>query len=268
MWQIVLLHTRRADYARCFKSDQSAIIFHCFKRNALQGFLFYLWVCGTALYACQSNQPSTLLYLESSYHETGLILTWDATEWTLPDGVVLEGTEEKSENVLTVRSGWNEDSLYFYFRVEDQCLRAYQHEQDHPRLFLDDMVEVLIDPRMDRDTCWAEDDLVYHINILGVKKDDRGSAECVTDPTWNGDGRIWVETLGTVNDTLDQDTGYLVTLALPWSELGPQPRPGLEMGVNFANGDNDGKGRQLFDWVDAWPMRSPHQFGTLVLKGK
>ena len=171
-----------------------------------------------------------------------------------------------SENQLYVFSKWSNDSLYFYFKVEDTDLRAYQTENDHPELFLDDMVEILIDTGNHKDSCWSEDDIVYHVNLLGVKKDDRGSKECITNPEWNGNARISLQLFGTLNDTTDIDTGYLITLAFPWDELRRKPERGLKMGINFANGDNDGKGRQIFDWVGAWPMRSTYAFGELILK--
>lgn len=129
-----------------------------------------------------------------------------------------------------------------------------------------DMVEVLIDTQNDKDTCWAADDIVYHINLLGVKKDDRGTPTCQTNPLWDGNAHITVIHFGTVNDTTDIDQGYMVMLALSWTELEQKPIPGLTMGINFANSDNNGKGRQLFDWVGAWPMRSPYAFGNLILK--
>lgn len=166
---------------------------------------------------------------------------------------------------MSVYSSWNEDSLYFNFKVIDTDLRAYQTEQDHSKLFLDDMVELLLDPGNDKDSCWSTDDIVYHVNLLGVKKDDRGSTECLSDPKWNGNAGITLQLIGTLNETQDQDEGYLLKLSIPWVEIGQTPKDGLRIGVNFANGDNDGKGRQLFDWVDAWPMRSPYAFGDLVL---
>lgn len=170
-----------------------------------------------------------------------------------------------SDNQMIVRSYWDSDSLYFHFEVRDTDLRAFQTEQDHPQLFLDDMVEVLIDADNDKGPHWKEDDIVYHINILGVKKDDRGTALHTSDATWNGRARYRVELYGSVNDASDCDTGYTVELVIPWSEIGKTPTAGTALGVNFANGDNDGCGRQLYDWCNAVPMRSPNVFGTLIL---
>lgn len=170
-----------------------------------------------------------------------------------------------SDNQMIVRSCWDSDSLYFRFEVRDTDLRAFQTEQDHPQLFLDDMIEILIDADNDKGPHWKEDDIVYHVNILGVKKDDRGTALYTSDATWNGRARYRIELYGNVNDTLACDEGYTIELVIPWSEIGRSPTVGTALGVNFANGDNDGCGRQLYDWCNAVPMRSPNVFGTLVL---
>lgn len=221
-----------------------------------------------ALFTCSCQESNNLKTIYSSYSSRKVQLKWDSGEFDDTATVVISGERVKSENRLSVFSLWDNDSLYFFFKVNDSDLRAYQIEQDHPQLFLDDMVEVLIDTRNDKDSCWSIDDIVYHINLLKVKKDGRGTKECKTNPVWDGNAGISVQLLGTVNDTTDIDSGYLITLGIPWSEIEQTPRTGLTMGINFANSDNDGKGRQLFDWVGAWPMRSPYAFGSLILKNE
>lgn len=218
------------------------------------------------LIACINKETGNVNEIYSVFTKEVICSSWELQGWDKPETIVISGEKAGSENRLHVFSQWNNDSLYFYFKVEDTDLRAYQTEKNHSELFLDDMVEILIDTGNHRDSCWSEDDIVYHVNLLGVKKDDRGSKECISDPTWDGNARISLQILGTLNDTTDIDTGYLITLAFPWDEVGRKPEPGLIMGINFANGDNDGKGRQIFDWVGAWPMRSPYAFGKLILK--
>lgn len=186
-------------------------------------------------------------------------------EWGNEESVVLNGMKSKSENRVRIRSYWDMEMLYFSFDVKDKDLRAYQDSTDHPRLFLDDMVEILFDTDNDKDSCWGTADIVYHINLLGAKKDDRGTADCQSDPTWNGCAIYKIKMHGTLNDTTDIDWGYSVEIGVPWIEIGRVPKSGLIIGINFANGDNDGMGRQLFDWAGAWPMRSPYAFGDLIL---
>jgi len=226
--------------------------------------LNFMILAAVTMTACSNRViPEKTIY--SRYNQQIFRPSFKSEIWYSGICTGIKGESSGSENNMLLFSEWNRDSLYFFFRVEDHDLRAYQKEQDHARLYLDDMAELLLDTRNDKDSCWAEDDIVYHVNILGVKKDDRGSAACETNPAWNGTAELGIYLEGTLNDTLDTDSGYTVTLAFPWTEIGRKPGKGLTMGINFANGDNDGKGRQLFDWAGAWPMRSPWAYGNLVL---
>jgi len=212
----------------------------------------------------KEEQPRLVSY----YKNEGIQIDGDLNEWGRQNAVLLNGKKLKSENRVKISSCWDREMLYFSFDVKDKDLRAYQDSTDHPRLFMDDMVEFLLDANNDKDSCWGIDNFVYHINILRAKKDDRGTANCKSDPSWNGHAVYKIRMYGTLNDTTDVDQGYSLEIGIPWIEIGRIPEPGLTMGINFANGDNDGKGRQLFDWVGAWPMRSPYAFGNLLLKNE
>lgn len=116
---------------------------------------------------------------------------------------------------------------------------------------------------------WVNPNFEAHrldVNVLKAKEDDRGKEDCSTDPSWDGSAAHSVCIDRTLNDALDCNRGYVVEMAVSWKELRVVPFPGMHMGINFANGDNDGMGRQLFDWAGAWPMRSPNAYGELVLQ--
>lgn len=228
--------------------------------------LFVILLLNSLSHALNAGRQEKEIY--STYIREIVQPYWKSSGWDTTEKIVVEDAIGGSENSMHVFSLWNNDSLYFFFKVYDTCLRAYQSIKDHQNLYLDDMVEVLIDTQNSKDSCWSENDIIYHVNLLGVKKDDRGTSKCITDPNWDGNARISVYLFGTLNDTTDIDSGYIITLAIPWSEIDQIPKPGLTMGINFANGDNDGRGRQLFDWVGAWPFRSPYAFGNLILKEK
>lgn len=221
-------------------------------------------ILGTFI-SCLQQKHSTVKEIISLELRNWFQPDWQSPDWDNSGSITISGEKANSENLMSVFSQWDKDSLYFYLKVKDVDLRAYQKEKDHPQLFLDDMVEVLIDAHNDKNNCWSDDDIVYHINLFGEKKDDRGTKECNSDSKWDGHGGISVQLFGTLNDTIDSDEGYIVTLSLPWSDLDLNPRIGLSLGINFANGDNDGKGRQLFDWVGVFPLRSPYAFGNLIL---
>ncbi len=234
--------------------------------NLLKITFIIILLVASILSCKQQYKPDEKKIIFSAFERNINVPSWSSLEWDADDCIMIKDDPYGSENQLFVFSRWNRDSLYFFFKVIDTCLRAYQSEKDHPQLFLDDMVEILLDTANDKDSCWDENDIVYHVNIMGIKKDDRGTSECISDPAWDGNADIGARLFGTLNDTTDIDTGYLLNLSFPWTELDQKPKKGLRMGINFANGDNDGKGRQLFDWVNAWPMRSPYAFGELVLR--
>ena len=189
----------------------------------------------------------------------------DSFDWAGYDAVILENAA-LSDNRVEARSVYTKDSLYLDFRVSDSDLRAHQTQKDHPELFLDDMIEFLFDCKNDRTQKWAEDDIIYHVNILGQKKDDRGTALGESDPSWDGRARLSVKCYGTVNHSDDVDSWYEIFAAIPWKEPGRKPRKGTELGFNFACGDNDGKGRCLFAWSPSDPIRNPGAFGILKCK--
>jgi hypothetical protein len=169
-------------------------------------------------------------------------------------------------NGVEIYTLWDEQYLYVAYEVSDRQLVGFQNERDHKALYKDDMIEVLLDPRMDRTDKWLEDDIVYHINILGQVKDDRGTEEGISDATWDSRALFAVRFEGTLNDSTDSDRGFCVELAIPWQEIGKQPRDGVRLGINFAAGDAEGPEEHLWDWRGAHPFRQPTVYGTLVLK--
>ena len=244
----------------CVKTIQSKLCIRTIELECMRLFrvLILLWTYAVIV-SCDNDLSHDKVIVCNSVCDSNI-------EWETLGSLVVAPTAGESDNVMVVKTCWSADSLYFMFIVSDADLRAVQTETDHPKLYLDDMVEVLIDTENDKTSFWHEDDIVYHINILGFKKDDRGTAEHESDATWNGTAKYVIGLQGTLNDSSDVDGGYFVRVAFPWTELGHIPYVGLRMGVNFANGDNDGCGRQLYNWCHSDPMRSPDTFGTLVLK--
>jgi hypothetical protein len=141
-------------------------------------------------------------------------------DWQRAVPVILtDRIRRKSKNQAIVRTLWDLQNLYLFFQVRDKNLQALQRVRDHPLLAQDDMVEFLIDTRNKKDSCWNTDDVVYHINILGQKKDDRGRGQCITNPAWNGNAHFAVRLQGSLNDSTDTDTGFEVEVSISWKEL-------------------------------------------------
>ncbi|MEA4936022.1 Endo-1,4-beta-xylanase A [bioreactor metagenome] len=200
-----------------------------------------------------------------NYTDDFIIIDAKLKEWKNAKTITLRDITGESDNVLKIKTLWDNENLYFAFIVKDDDLEAKQHLIDHPELYLDDMIEFLLDAYNEKDSCWNQNKLIYHINLLGQKKDDRGNSECVSDWRWNGNAHYAISLKGTLNDSTDIDDGYIVEISISWDELGIRPSSGLKIGADFVCGDCDYKGNCFFDWVEANPFRSPYAFGDIVL---
>ncbi len=192
------------------------------------------------------------------------------TEWAGADTLRLDDTSAVDDpNRVKISTMWDDQYLYLAFQVVDHHLVSLQLERDHQELYKDDMIEVLFDPRMDFTDQWLEDDIVYHVNMMGQVKDDRGTADgdpAASDASWQSAAHFATQSLGIPNEEAAPDSGFNVELAVPWQELGVTPVPGLTIGINLAAGDAEGPEEHLWDWSGARPFRQPAAYGLLELR--
>lgn len=212
--------------------------------------------------------PIVLLFLfnlkkeiNCAYTEEPIIIDGNLKEWINVNYIYLQNEKESGAKAY-VKTLWDDEYLYISYEVKDTNLSAVQTTKDHPELYLDDMVEFLFDTRNEKKSCWNDNDLIYHINLLGQKKDDKGSINCTTNPDWDGHAEYKIKVFGTLNDCSNADKGYVAEIKISFEELQLCPHEGLKIGANFAIGDNG----KLFDWVGASPFRSPEVFGEIILK--
>jgi len=196
-----------------------------------------------------------------------IVLDGRIEEWQSADTLRLDDPAVVSDpNQVKIYTLWDARYLYIAYEVKDRYLVGYQTRRDHRALYKDDMIEVLLDPRKDAGQLWLEDDIVYHINVLCQVKDDRGTPQGISDATWQSDALFAVSYQGSLNFSNDRDVGFNVELAVPWSEIGLKPAPGVTLGINFAAGDAEGLDEHLWDWCGAHPFRQPSAYGLLRLK--
>jgi len=163
---------------------------------------------------------------------------------------------------------WDEDRLYFAFKVENDNLLATRKSRDETGLHLDDGIEILIDTDSDASRDWRNDDLAYHVNVLNVIMDDKGTDEKGRyNNTWDGKAETMVKVLGTVNDETDEDIGYHVEFAIDWEELGKKPAANLVMRINVGVNDTDDLHREYryYDYMGLNVFHHPASFAELVL---
>ena len=192
---------------------------------------------------------------------------WRAAPWTEPF-VDIRGEGWPDPYLGTrARIVWDESYLYVGAELEEPHLGATLADRD-AILYREHDFEVFLDP--------DGDGLAYYeleINALGTEFDlfldkpyrRKGSA----DIAWDIEGlRTAVRLDGTLNDPSDEDTGWSVEIAIPWSALRPPgapadaavaaPRPGDVWRVNFSRVQwplrvADGQYRKLrepADWSD------------------
>lgn len=172
--------------------------------------------------------------------------SWQAAEWTR-DFVDIQGDLRPQPPLRTrARILWDEDYLYIGAVLEEPQVWATLTERD-AIIFQDDDFEVFIDPDGDGlhyyefelnafNTIW---DLLmlrpYRNNI---------SRQPVNLFNWNiPDWRTAVSVQGTINDPGDEDEGWTVEMAIPWSALAElaspkrKPREGEQWRVNFSRVD-------------------------------
>ena len=192
---------------------------------------------------------------------------WGAAPWTEPF-VDIRGDGWRDPDLETrAKIVWDERFLYLGAKLEERHLWATLAERD-AILYREHDFEVFLDP--------DGDGLAYYeleINALGTEFDlflDKPyRREGRADIAWDIEGlRTAVRLDGTLNDPSDEDTGWSVEIAIPWSALRPPgapadiavtaPRPGDVWRVNFSRVQwpltvVDGQYRKLrepVDWSD------------------
>jgi hypothetical protein len=164
---------------------------------------------------------------------------WGRAPWTR-EFVDIEGETRPRPRFLTRASMvWDDDYFYIAAEMEEPHVWATLTERDSV-IFHDNDFELFVDP--DGDT---HDYYELEINALGTEWDllltkpyrDDGLAE----NDWDIDGlRTAVHVDGTLNDPRDEDRGWSVEIALPWTALGQYahraapPASGDQWRVNFS----------------------------------
>ncbi len=167
-------------------------------------------------------------------------------------------------NVRTARVSalWDARNLYLRFDIHSPKIRARVRQHDGDKLWEDDGIEFLIDALRHRTKEFLPDDFSYHINILNAVYDDRGTPSGHPDEKWNGKAEHRVKVL--------DDYHYVVEVAVPWEEIGLQPRENqTALGIDFCVNGKDPTTNEYvyYDWCGLKVFHDPSGFGDLVLAG-
>ena len=165
--------------------------------------------------------------------------SWQRVPWT-GEFIDIEGADEASAPPLRTRAKmiWDDDYFYVAADIEEPQLWASVTERDD-FIYHDNDFEVFIDPDGDTHEYYE-----YEINAFGTSwdlflvKPYRDGGPFMS--AWDIKGmKKAVQVWGTVNDPRDEDEGWTVELAFPWSVLKEcahrpaPPRDGDQWRVNL-----------------------------------
>jgi hypothetical protein len=154
------------------------------------------------------------------------------------------------------------------YRVDDADITARFTERDDPT-FLDDAVEVFINPARDQEVVYYG----FEMNARGVLYDYLNYDSRTLFKRFDATGvDIAVVLQGTLNDRDDVDEGWTLEIAIPWENFERlsrlPPATGSIWKANINRWDGVEPGRRMSIWSDplndeSWP-HVPSRFGDLV----
>src|SRR2546427_318228 len=113
------------------------------------------------------------------------------------------------------------------------------------------------------------DDYQFLVNLNNAQGDQRGTGSG-KDPAWNATWASTVSLQGTLNNNGDTDSGYIIEMAIPWSQIGVTPSSGTRLGVDLVVDDSDAGGTyEAFDWAKIAPgsLGQPSLWKQIQLTG-
>jgi len=152
-----------------------------------------------------------------------------------------------NNNTVVFNSGWNEDSIYFRLDIKDAQLNTapsawwdlFQAKKFLEVVWTSDCIEFGFDLQHDRREWKDTGDYEFLVNIAGKRAGNQWSIPDSIYNHWGSKANVHVELSGTVNQNEDIDSGYVITMAIPWSEMKYRPMAGHLIGFDLQLYDKD-----------------------------
>ena len=144
------------------------------------------------------------------------------------------------------------DDTYLYLGVvcDEPLMKKVvpiSQARDAHSVFDGETVEMFVDPKHNH-----ADYYQFAANVAGSVYDSR-----VTEPTWNAD---------VVAKTKLYDDRWSLEFAIPWKDLGVEPKPMLVIGLNVCRDRYVGENREWSNWARTNAnFHDPERFGHVVL---
>ncbi|WP_440952851.1 sugar-binding protein [Methanococcoides sp. FTZ1] len=171
----------------------------------------------------------------------------DAGDWKDVAGIsmdVASAKDTKKDSTASIKAMYDDSYIYFAFDVDDSDLQA-EGLTETDGLHRDDSVEIYLDTLHNGGSAMQPDDYHFIINLNGAMVDDVGTGSG-KDYDYSCDVVKRVMLQGSKNHAADLDAGYVIEVAIPWSDVGG--RPSGVIGVFFAINDQDAGDVSFFNW--------------------
>ena len=168
-----------------------------------------------------------------------------------------------------VRMLWDDQNLYLAYDCDDADITALFQNRDDPT-YRDDAVEIFINPRPTQTGLYFG----FEMSVRGILYDYANHGGRTLVKQYNADGvKIATFLRGTMNARGDQDQGWSLEAAIPWSNFDALSRPpqvGTVWKANLNRWDGVEPDRRMSIWSDpqqetAWP-HIPERFGELAFE--
>jgi hypothetical protein len=174
---------------------------------------------------------------------------------------LLNGNGVTVKEQTTVYVAYDDRQLYLAFVCAESKPDALKRTRtrDGEPVFLDDAVEIFIDPQHNHQT--------YHhlvVNANGARYTAKTSARGL-NTDWRGNNPFGVGQVQWTAKTSIGSDRWIAEIALPLAELGERPRAGKVWGINFTR-ERRAEGEEFSTWayLDGKTFHAPQQFGHLV----
>lgn len=164
---------------------------------------------------------------------------------------------------------WDDENLYVGFEVEDDYLKSsFRNRDDH--LWEQDCVEIMVDPDGDGRN-YFELQVSPRNVVFDTRYDSRRVPQPIGHADWNAEIRSAVHLRGTLDDD-EEDQGYSVEIAIPWSSFAAgnppatKPSAGQTWRINFYVMDSREDGQRANGWSPprVGDFHMPDRFGRVT----
>ncbi|MEO7177039.1 MAG: helix-turn-helix domain-containing protein [Saprospiraceae bacterium] len=161
---------------------------------------------------------------------------------------VAKRDEAGSPNLVTMYFAWDENYLYGQAQVKDAELIKLKSGNDHPNLNLNDAIEFFIDPLLDSKGRMDINDYQIIFSVGGDVAVLKGDKAKLALPDERAPKEIGTATIaihhevfvqGTINQTQDIDSGFIIQFSIPWAALGVMPKSGHQFKMDVCLDDMD-----------------------------